>query len=151
MAQPVSHLEDHLGYWLRHVSNHVSDAFARKLAAEKVSVVEWVVLRETYEVDSVAPSVLAKKIGLTRGAVTKVADRLIERSLLVRQANPDDGRAQTLALTTQGRKLVPVLAALADANDEAFFGDLPAADRKALMRILRTVVERKRLAGEPVD
>ncbi len=42
----VSTLEAHLGYWLRYVSNHVSHAFALKVAAHGVSVAEWVVMRE---------------------------------------------------------------------------------------------------------
>ena len=37
--------------------------------------------------------------------------------MLVRTADPEDGRAQTLALTPAGRALVPALAALADVND----------------------------------
>jgi hypothetical protein len=41
-----SSLESHLGYWLRYVSNHVSHAFALKLAALEVTAAEWVVLRE---------------------------------------------------------------------------------------------------------
>ena len=35
---PPSHLTSHLGYWLRHVSNHVSQAFARKVEQQGVTV-----------------------------------------------------------------------------------------------------------------
>ena len=45
----LSPLESHLGYWLRYVSNHVSHAFALKVAARGVTVAEWVVLRELYD------------------------------------------------------------------------------------------------------
>ncbi|MEI9903207.1 MAG: hypothetical protein WDN06_03970 [Asticcacaulis sp.] len=48
MTSP-SHLEAHLGYWMRFVSNHVSQAFARKVEAHGVTVAEWVVLRELFE------------------------------------------------------------------------------------------------------
>jgi MarR family transcriptional regulator, lower aerobic nicotinate degradation pathway regulator len=60
-------------------------------------------------------------MGMTRGAITKLADRPINKSLIVRKANRDDGRAQTLAPTPQGTSLVPDLAALADRNDAGFF------------------------------
>ena len=36
----ASDLTSHLGYWLRHVSNHVSHAFARKLESRDVTVAE---------------------------------------------------------------------------------------------------------------
>jgi hypothetical protein len=45
-AAYLSGLEDHLGYRLRHVSGHVSGAFARALQARGVSVAEWVALRQ---------------------------------------------------------------------------------------------------------
>ena len=74
----LSSLESHLGYWIRYVSNHVSHAFALKLAAVGVTVAEWVVLRELYDFES-APSALADRLGMTRGAISKLADRLIDK------------------------------------------------------------------------
>ena len=146
----LSELADHLGYWLRFVSNHVSQAFARTVEAEGVTVAEWVVMRQLFDVEAMAPSRLADAIGLSRGAITKLADRLIEKRLMLRKADPADGRAQTLALTEAGRALVPRLAALADANDAAFFDHLTAEDRAALLRILAGIIERRGLSGLPV-
>src|SRR5579862_5488142 len=115
--QPASDLTAHLGYWLRYVSNHVSQAFARKVERHGVTVAEWVLMRHLLEEESLAPSRLAERMGMTRGAISKLADRLIAKSMLVRAADPLDGRAQMLSLTSAGRALVPQLAALADAND----------------------------------
>jgi DNA-binding MarR family transcriptional regulator len=147
----ISDLGSHLGYWLRYVSNHVSHGFARKLEGEGVTVAEWVVMRELYDVERTAPSRLAGRLGMTRGAITKLADRLIGKSLLTRKADPRDGRAQTVMLTPRGRKLVPELARLADRNDAEFFDHLSAADRRAMERILREIVERRELKAVPVD
>lgn len=148
---PVSELTSHLGYWLRHVSNHVSSAFARKLEGRGVTVAEWVVLRELHGPDAVAPSFLARRLGMTRGAITKLADRLIAKHLIVRKADLADRRAQTLALTGKGHRLVPELAALADANEAEFFDGLAGKDRDALLRILKGVARRRNLTGVPVD
>ncbi|MGD0723119.1 MAG: MarR family transcriptional regulator [Roseiarcus sp.] len=150
-TQPVSDLTAHLGYWLRHVSNHASLAFARKVEAIGVTVAEWVLMRQLLDVQPLAPSRLAERMGMTRGAVTKLADRLIAKSLLVRVADAEDGRAQTLALTPSGRSLVPELAALADANDAEVFVSLAPDDRTALFRILREIVEKRGLRSSPVD
>lgn len=150
-AHAASALTDHLGYWLRYVSNHVSQAFARKVEAHGVTVAEWVLMRQLLDEEALAPSRLAERMGMTRGAVSKLADRLIAKSMLVRAADPDDGRAQTLSLTPVGRALVPELAAEADANDAEFFDHLAAKDRAALLRILRKIVERRGLKSLPVD
>ncbi len=147
----VSNLTAHVGFWLRYVSNHVSQAFARKLEGHGVTAAEWVVMRELHDGEAVAPSRLAGRLGMTRGAITKLAERLIETSLATRKANPDDARAQTLTLTAQGRRLVPELAALADRNDAEFFDHLTAAETATLKRLLKGIVERRGLKTLPID
>jgi len=137
---PASDLTAHLGYWLRYLSNHVSQAFARKVEAHGVTVAEWVLMRQLLDEDALAPSRLAERMGMTRGAISKLAERLIAKSLLARRPNPSDGRAHTLALTRSGRAMVPRLAALADANDAEFFDHLGPKDRAALLRTLREIV-----------
>ncbi len=150
-TRSASALTAHLGYWLRYVSNHVSQAFARKVEAHGVTVAEWVLMRELFDEEALAPSRLAERMGMTRGAVSKLADRLIAKSLLVRTADPQDGRAQTLALTRAGRSMVPKLAALADANDAEFFDHLAPKDRTALLRTLREIVGKRGLKSLPVE
>jgi DNA-binding MarR family transcriptional regulator len=150
-AHPPSELTAHLGYWLRAVSNHVSYAFAGKLAAKDVTVAEWVMMRALYAKDPIPPSRLAKEMGMTRGAITKLADRLISKSLITREASRDDGRAQTLALTPQGTDLVPELAALADRNDAEFFDHLSGAERETLERLLKRMVERCQMTAVPIE
>lgn len=146
----ASALSDHLGYWLRLVSNHVSHAFAAKVAARGVTVAEWVVLRALYD-GPVAPSRVADALGMTRGAITKLADRLIAKALVTRRPSADDGRAKTLALTAKGTKLVPELAALADENDAEFFGALSAADRKALERMMKRMAAHFEMTTAPTE
>jgi DNA-binding MarR family transcriptional regulator len=149
--QPVSPLEAHLGYWLRFVSNQVSHSFSVKLAAREVTVAEWVVLRELYECDPTVPSVLAEHIGMTRGGVSKLIDRLADKGLVKRIANETDRRYQALALTGRGRTLVPKLAVLADQNDAEFFAHLSAAERASIERAMREIVRRHGLKAMPVD
>ena len=151
MPVEPSHLTSHLGYWLRYVSNHVSQAFARKLENRGVTVAEWVMLRELYGVESIAPSRLSGQMGMTRGAITKLADRLIVKALVVRNANPEDARAQTLELTPTGRDLVPELSALADQNDAEFFGHLATDERQSLERALKDIVARRGLTSIPLS
>src|ERR1700754_1612648 len=135
-------LTDHVGYWLRTVFNHVSHSFARKLAAKHVTVAEWVVMRMLWGTAPMVPSQLADEMGTTRGAISKLADRLIDKSLIAREPSLDDARSQTLKLTKQGQALVPQLAALADLNEVECFAHLSARDKKDLQRILKQTVAR---------
>lgn len=146
----VNPLEAHLGYWLRVVSNHVSHNFAARVGRLGVTVAEWVALRELYD-GELAPSALAARLGMTRGAITKLADRLRKRRLITRRAHADDGRAQLLSLTPAGRRLVPDLAALADRNDAEFFGALSPDQCAVLEEILKSIVRHHDLRTIAVD
>ncbi|TCT07769.1 MarR family winged helix-turn-helix transcriptional regulator [Aquabacter spiritensis] len=147
---PVSDLTTHLGFWLRTVSNHVSHAFAAKIAEKGVTVAEWTVMRTLYGKDPMSPSRLADEMGMTRGAITKLADRLIGKALVRRTADPQDGRAQTLALTDRGTALVPDLAKLADQNDAETFGHLLPAERDVLEQSLKQIVAHRRITALPI-
>ncbi|HEX4154535.1 MAG TPA: MarR family transcriptional regulator [Acidobacteriaceae bacterium] len=152
MATPsISDLQTHTGFWLRYVSNHVSHAFARKVETLGVTVAEWVILRELYSADAIAPSELAERTGLTRGAISKLADRLLAKKLITRAYSTKDRRWQTLTLTAAGRRLIPQLAKLADANDEEFFACLTSRERTALLETLKKLVRLNHLSTLPVD
>lgn len=148
---PVSDLATHLGFWLRMVSNHVSHAFAGKLADKGVTAAEWSLMRSLYGKEPTSPSRLAEEMGMTRGATTKLADRLIAKALIERAASMNDGRAQTLALTARGFGLVPELAALADRNDAEFFECLTREDRETLERLLKHLAERGHMTAIPIE
>lgn len=147
----VSPLEAHLGYWLRFVSNQVSHAFSLKLAARDVTLAEWVMLRELFGQDTVVPSALADKLGMTRGAISKLADRLVAKELVAQTKNQDDRRFQALALRAKGRALVPELAALADQNDAEFFDHLDPAERMRIEDAMKDIVRRRGLRAVPTE
>jgi DNA-binding MarR family transcriptional regulator len=148
---PVAEFEVHVGYWLRFVSNHVSHAFKRKVEGRGVTVAEWVVLRAVFDAGPITPSALATLLGMTRGAVSKLVERLRQKKLLDRRSSSVDRRFQSLTLTAAGRKLVPVLAALADENDREFFGHLGRDVRKGFTDLLRDIVRRHEWKELPVD
>jgi DNA-binding MarR family transcriptional regulator len=149
-AQP-SDLKAHIGFWLRFVSNHVSHTFAQKLLASGVTVAEWVILREMFGSAATSPSSLATSTGLTRGTVSKLVERLLRKELVTREEGAADRRTQVIALTPEGRRLVPLLASLADQNDEQFFAVLSAKQREELVATLKKLVQANRLNKIPIE
>ena len=147
----VSDLNAHTGYLLRMVSNAVSQEFARKVASEGVTVAEWAMLRSLYGSDAMAPSALADRMGMTKGAISKLAGRLLEKGLIERNGNPDDKRGQNLSLSTAGAEKVPVLARLADENDAAFFAVLSGEAHESLRGLLQALINKHGLSAMPVD
>ena len=150
LQQSLPALTDHLGFWLRLVSNEVSYGFANRLESKGVTMAEWVILRIMFDREPMPPSQIAKELGMTRGAITKLADRLIHKSLMIRKADSADGRGQTLALTAKAKNLVPDLAVLADENESEFFGQLSKVERSHLTRILKQLAAHRQVTTIPV-
>jgi hypothetical protein len=83
---------------------------------------------------------------MTRGAIW-LADRLIDKELIVSRASAGDRRFQSLALTRLGRAITPKLAVLADENDQEFFADLDIGTRAAITAAMKAIVRSKGLRG----
>jgi DNA-binding MarR family transcriptional regulator len=147
----VSDLKKHVGFWLRFVSNHVSHAFAQKLLDSGATIAEWVVMREMFDDEETSPGVLAERIGMTRGGVSKLVDRLVSKKLVTRRDRTDDRRFQSIALTVAGRRLIPQLAILANRNDEEFFHPLSSGERTALIRMMKKLVRAHGLQTLPTE
>jgi DNA-binding MarR family transcriptional regulator len=152
VKKQISDLDAHLGYWMRLVSNQVSQAFARKLESQDVTVAEWVVLRNMFESDDpLVPSAVAESTGLTRGAISKLIERLLQKGLVARRESEIDRRYQSIKLTARARALVPKLAKLADENDAEFFNGLTLAERKMLKGLLQKIAQTRDITTVPID
>jgi DNA-binding MarR family transcriptional regulator len=114
-------------------------------------VAAWVALRLLHGEGKRTPGDLAALMGMTRGAVSKIVDKLEAKALVTRTQSPEDNRVQWLSLTRSGQRLVPKLAALADRNDAHFFGCLNADEQTALRKLLEKLTDFHRLGEVPVD
>ncbi|MFN8370901.1 MAG: MarR family transcriptional regulator [Bacteriovoracaceae bacterium] len=151
MTNKPSDLKSHIGFHLRTLSNAVSFSFARKLDQSGVTVAEWVILREMFtNQKSTTPSSVAALTGLTRGAVSKLVDRLLKKELVIRSEANNDRRYQDIKLTSKAIKLVPQLAKLADENDHYFFSILTDTEKKSLVQLLKKLTEHHKLKKVPI-
>jgi DNA-binding MarR family transcriptional regulator len=147
----VAGLEEHLGYWMRRVSNRVSGGFARALEERQTTVAEWVLLRLLFERQEASPAELAEAMGMTRGAVSKIVAKVQVKDWVVSSKDPEDGRALRLRLTRKGQRFVPELAEIADRNDAQFFRCLSRKERAELRRLLVKLTECNEIRGIAVE
>ena len=146
-----SRLEDHLGYWLRCLSNLVSRSFAERLEKRGVSVPQWVVLRSLFDREGVPLLELAREVGVDGGALSRMVERLVQKGLVSREVDPEDRRAVRIRLAQAGRDLVPVLAREADRNDAAFFCVIDAEERARLLATVKALLEKNDWRGKALE
>lgn len=99
----------------------------------------------------ISPSAVAEMTSLTRGAVSKLIDRLLNKDLVTREESSNDRRFQELKLTASAIRLVPKLGHIADENDESFFSILTENEKKNLVKILIKIAEHHKLNTNPVE
>ena len=150
-GHPAPALETHLGYWLRLVSNEVSGAFERALQKRNISVAEWVALNQLAAGTDLTPARLAAAMGMTRGAISKVLDKLDEKKLVTRSVSPLDSRVQLLALTGPGRRILPSLTGMADGNDKHFFAALKPEEQATLRHLLLKMAQAHQMTRIPIE
>ncbi len=135
-----SNLEDHIGYWLRCLSNFVSHRFAERLEKLGVSVEQWVVLRSFYgEGEGATLNEAARVIGVDKSSLSRMVERLVQRNLVDRSEGRDR-RSLGLSLTAAGKKIVRQAAKLADENDGEFFHALPARQREQFLSAIKQLL-----------
>lgn len=144
-------LESHLGYWLRRVSNAVSGSFSRALNEKRTSVAEWVLLRELHDRGQTSPGELADGLGLTRGAVSKIVDKLDAKGWIQTDSKEGDSRFRLLSLTRAGRRCLPVLAEIADQNDARYFDCLSAREKSVLRELLIKLADHNHIYDVPTE
>ncbi|MCO5974548.1 MarR family winged helix-turn-helix transcriptional regulator [Actinoallomurus soli] len=82
---------------------------------------------------------LAQAIGADKTRIIGVLDGLQERGLIERRPDPGDRRVRLLSLTAEGRRLRDSAQAGIRERETRLLARLPAADRTAFLRALRTL------------
>ena len=79
---------------------------------------------------------LSKRMMVSNGNVTGLAERLVEQGLLDRRASPNDRRAQIVSLTAEGRRVFRTMARTHEDWIAQLFAGLDAAEIEQLMALL---------------
>src|SRR5207302_2242934 len=82
---------------------------------------------------------IGKKVLLTSGSITVAVDRLETKGLVERRASADDRRARIVHLTKGGRKVITRAYAEHAADMERLASGVSAAERAALIRLLKKI------------
>ena len=83
---------------------------------------------------------LAEAIGADKSRVIAVLDDLQARELIERRPDPADRRVRLVSLTPAGRRLRDRVQDAIQRAEQRYLEALPAGDREAFLRSLRTLV-----------
>ena len=84
---------------------------------------------------------LARRLGLARQSVQRVADTLEDEGLLAYEPNPDHLRSPRLALTVQGKQVLSQLSAAAAKWEDPLAARLPREELERARALIRNLVQ----------
>lgn len=122
------------------ISKHLNRARAQ--AFERTGLASWefdvlAALRRGGHPFRQSPKRLVQQTMVSSGTMTNRIDRMVERELVRRLTDPNDGRGVLVEMTTQGQTLVDTaMTRLSDAED-LLLGGVPRAERDRLATLLR--------------
>jgi DNA-binding MarR family transcriptional regulator len=103
---------------------NLDQVFAQVISPLGLTVIEWYILRALYEHDGQHASELARAVGRAATSFTPNLDKLQDKGLIERRADPTDRRAVRIYLTDAAHKLrsaVNASVAEIDGRIEALF------------------------------
>jgi len=87
----------------------------------------------------------AEVLGMTRGAISEVVDKVKEKRWVQTQSRPGDNRVHLLPLTHHGRHNLPILGKAADQNVSHFFPCLKPSEWLVLKKLLVKIAEKHQI------
>jgi MarR family 2-MHQ and catechol resistance regulon transcriptional repressor len=130
------------------------EAYAkRSIGGSELCGSDFAVLEALLHKGTLPINEIGRKVLLTSGSITVAVDRLEAKGLVERRASADDRRARIVHLTREGRRLITRAYAEHAADMERLASELPASERKTLIRLLKKIgykaaAESKREAEE---
>jgi DNA-binding MarR family transcriptional regulator len=82
---------------------------------------------------------LSKRMMVTGGNVTGIADKLVQEKLVVRVPDPNDGRAYAVKLTAAGRRAFERMAAAHEVWITELLGGVSPQDKRKLIELLSQI------------
>jgi len=96
------------GFILERTAKRMKQAFQQELlqADQQITVDQWVVLQELDREDRQTQQAIAEAVYKDPPTLTRIIDRLGEKGLIRREADPEDRRRFRIGLTDAGRKKI---------------------------------------------
>lgn len=130
-------LEQFLPYQLSVTSNAVSGVIARTYESLfGLRIPEWRLIAVLAEEASLTQQALVHRTEMDKMTVSRAAQALVSRGLVLRSAHGSDKRSHDLSLSDAGQSLYAEVAPRALALERALLRDLPAGDIDTLWTTL---------------
>lgn len=125
-----------------HLLHKISDQESQRVYSAELglSLSDGRCLASVGSFEPVSVNELAKASNLTKGQASRAAQALVERNLVEKTIDPQDGRGVLLRLTAQGRRRWEAVMDIIVRRNEEIFGILSPAQQQQLSKLLDRLI-----------
>ena len=127
------------GYQLRRAQARFFDDFRQSMADVRITPGQFGMLTLIAENEGLSQTALARALGLERSTMAAAIDKLEARGWARRKPAANDQRANELALTPEGRRLLKKLAPRISEHESRMLARLSKEEQKTLLRLLEKI------------
>jgi DNA-binding MarR family transcriptional regulator len=115
--------------------------FVREVPGIDITLAQGFVLRHIQVHGSCTASTIGSMMGITSGPVTSLTKRLIEKGLVRRTRDPEDGRVYWFSLTSEGEAAATMIASYRKTEWKRLVEELGVARTMEAMQLMRETIE----------
>ena len=134
--------DDIVGTLFQDIAHLIRQRIDAELKPHGLTRLKWLAIGILQDKPGLTQSDLANRLELKPAATGRLVDRLVERGLVERRADPDDRRAYRLFITKKSDRLLEDLVPTGDAIREDVLEDLDPNERAQLAKTLTKIKER---------
>ncbi len=139
-AESITSIHQSVGYWASLLSRSMETEFSRRLAPHGLTRMSYATLGAIVFDKKTTPSAISDFLGLDRGAVTRLLDKLEAQSLIVRDRSKNDRRSVSLEVTPTGENLVRSMLAESRAVNAQFTEILKPEDVDKFLELAKAML-----------
>ncbi len=141
-------LDNSPAHLLRRATQYANDIYTREVGDETLTARQFAVLLTVDKHEGLSQTDLVNMTGIDRSTLADMISRMLKKDLLRRKRTESDARANSVSITTSGKRaLTTVLAKVAKAESQ-ILAPLPSGKRADFIKSLTIIAE---AAGPEAD
>ena len=137
---PLYTIEQQAGFLLRRAHQRSAAIFQNLFSGSGLTPLQFTSLVKIRDQGRASQNLLGRLTYADPATIMGVINRLVERGLIRKSADPDDKRKSILILTSNGLNLIESLETVARAVSEETLAPLSSSEKKTFLRLLGKLI-----------
>ena len=134
---------------LRRATQYANDVYSTEVGDDVLTARQFAVLLTVDSDEGLSQTDLVNKTGIDRSTLADMISRMLKKDLLRRRRTEDDARANSVSITSSGKKALQTVLGRVRKAEEKVLSPLPANRRADFLKSLMLIADAGGSAPEP--